>query len=138
MITTRNTTIIQIDISVPVVDRYVSLSCDRKGHEGTYRVGLPGRCGCGSGGSGGRIGWLVWAGLQAQAPLREPAKKVLSGSQVRRCSLLLVESAAEVVVVRQVLALSMRASRLHAMMANCYIQFQRPYESGETCVRTAS
>ena len=80
----------------------------------------------------------MWAGLQAQAPLREPAKKVLSGSQVRRCSLLLVESAAGVVVVRQVLASSMRASRLHAMMANCYIQFQRPYESGERCVRTAS
>ena len=106
MITTRNTTIIQIDISVPVVDRHVSLSCDRKGHEGTYRVGLPGRCGCGSGGSGGRIGWLVWAGLQAQAPLREPAKKVLSGSQARHYSLPLAESVAGVVVVRQVWALS--------------------------------
>ena len=115
IITTRNPTIMQTDISVPVVDRYISLSCDRKGHEGTYKVVLPGLCGCGSGGSGGRIEWLVWAVLQAQASLREPAKKVLSGSQVRRCSLLLVESAAEVVVVRQVLALSMRASRLHAL-----------------------
>ena len=52
------------------------------------------------------IDWLAWAGPrgQGQVPLQEPAKKVLSGSQVRRCSLLLVESAAGVVVVRQVLA----------------------------------
>ena len=108
MITTRNTTIIQIDISVPVVDRYVSLSCDRKGHEGTYKVVLPGQCGCGSGGSGGMIDWLAWAGPrgQGQVLLQEPAKKVLSGSQVRRGSLLLVESAAGVVVVRQVWELS--------------------------------
>ena len=106
MITTRNTTIMQIDISVPVVHRAVSLSCDWKEHEGTYRVVLPGRYGCGSGGSGGRIDWPVWAGLQAQAPLREPAKKVLSGSQARHYSLPLAESVAGVVVVRQVWELS--------------------------------
>ena len=120
MITTRNTTIMQIDISVPVVDRYVSLSCDRKGHEGTYRVMLPGRCGCGSGGSGGRTDWSVWAVRQAEArvqvPLQELARKVLSDSQVRRCSPPLAESVAGVVVVRQVWALSTQASRLRALV----------------------
>ena len=83
MITTRNTTIMQIDISVPVVHRVVSLSSDQKEHERTYRAAPLGRCGYGSGGNGGRIDWLAW-GLQGQGqvPLQDLARKVLFDSQV--------------------------------------------------------